>query len=388
MKTRLPLPLLALVVTLASAPLAAQDAQQRPASNTSGSERTVQIIWEPGAPPPDVNSLLRRLLTTEAEQVGQGVLNVQPDVARKAVHPASTIKVADHSCTVHFSVVLDLPQTHARPAAREFADELVERLANLLRDDRTQAALRRLDEAKEETAKLEQELEALRKQRRGIQAQLGNGSGRADASPEAVQAAVTKLEDERQRLELELAGMEARLEAVQDQIEKATVRGQKEAAADPVVPELENAVAARQKLVDLTRKRVDAGAATPQDLSAVEAELSEARVQLLDRRAAGSARGGEAVAPLTRELQNLGIDIRDRKARLAYVDKRLRPLRDVSPLLDELQGIQGRYQSATRAWEEAQTRLRDARSRAEMGAVDRVIVTDAGDAQAPAERVQ
>ena len=182
--------------------------------------------------------------------------------------------------------------------------------------------------------------------------------------------------------------MEARLEAVQDQIEKATVRGQKEAAADPVVPELENAVAARQKLVDLTRKRVDAGAATPQDLSAVEAELSEARVQLLDRRAAGSARGGEAVAPLTRELQNLGIDIRDRKARLAYVDKRLRPLRDVSPLLDELQGIQGRYQSATRAWEEAQTRLRDARSRAEMGAVDRVIVTDAGDAQAPAERVQ
>ena len=57
-------------------------------------------------------------------------------------------------------------------------------------------------------------------------------------------------------------------------------------------------------------------------------------------------------------------------------------------LLDELQGIQGRYQSATRAWEEAQTRLRDARSRAEMGAVDRVIVTDAGDAQAPVEGVR
>src|SRR3954468_24835570 len=314
MKSRLSVISLVLLLSLVGVPLLAQDAQS-PASNTSGSECTIQIIWEPGAAPPDVNTVLKRLVTTEAGQIGQGILNVQPDVARKMVYPSSKIKIEDHSCTVHFSVVLDLPRTHARPAAREFADALVERLANVLRDDLSEAAMHRLFEAQEEGKRLEQELEALRKQRRDIQAQLGSNSGRADASPEAVQAAVTKLEDERQRLELELAGMEARLEAVQDQIEKATVSGQKEAAADPVIPELEKAVAARQKLVDLTRKRVDAGAATPQEFSAAEAELSEARVQLLDRKAAGSARGGEAIAPLTRELQNLGIDIRDRKAR-------------------------------------------------------------------------
>src|SRR4051794_24218079 len=120
MKSRLSVISLVLLLSLVGVPLLAQDAQS-PASNTSGSERTIQIIWEPGVAPPDVNSLLRRLLTTEAEQVGRRVLNVKPDVARTAVHPRSTIKVADHSCTVHFSVVLDLPGTHARPAAREFA---------------------------------------------------------------------------------------------------------------------------------------------------------------------------------------------------------------------------------------------------------------------------
>src|SRR5207237_1955116 len=114
---RLLTPSLAFLVILTSLPVAAQEAQ-RPESNTTGAERTINVIWEPGAAPPDISTVLRRLVATEAGEVGQRILNVQPDMARRTVHLAPKVAVADHSCTLIFSVILDTPRTHARPAAK------------------------------------------------------------------------------------------------------------------------------------------------------------------------------------------------------------------------------------------------------------------------------
>ena len=174
--------------------------------------------------------------------------------------------------------------------------------------------------------------------------------------------------------------MEARLEAVQEQFKASTQRAKEQATADPVIAELEKAVAVREKLVDILRKQYESGLTQQTDVSKAEGDLVDARVQLLDRRGAASSRGGDTLAPLTREMQSLAIDIRDRKARLAQVERRLKPLREVGQDFQQLEWQQEETAILRRAWEEAQIRLREAQRQSDAAPVDRVIVTGATDA--------
>ena len=155
-----------------------------------------------------------------------------------------------------------------------------------------------------------------------------------------------------------------------------------------MIPELEKAVAAREQLVQLARKRFEAGILQPHEMSAAEAELAEARVQLLDRRGAASARGGDTLVPLTRELQNLGIDIRDRKARLAHVAKKLQPLRDVAQGFDDLEWMQEEARMLRRSTEAAQGRVLEAEHQLQSAPEDRVVVTTARDYGAATQEAQ
>jgi DNA repair exonuclease SbcCD ATPase subunit len=355
--------------------VAAPPDPEQPPSNTVTAERTVQILWDSGAAPPDIDAALAQLFgpSGAGEIVGR-LLKKAP--GRRVVVKSPKVEVRDHSCTVGFAVTLaslkDGPMV-----AREIADELVSRLSAILRDGRQKEVLVRMERVKAETQELASAVEQVRALMRKKQDELRAETGRVDVSVASLQPAVSKLEDERQRLELELAGMEARLEAVQEQFKAATVKAKDEAAADPVIAEIEKAVVAREKLLDLVRKRVDTGMAPPQELARAEAELSDSRIQLLDRRSAAASRGGDALAPLTREMQNLAIDIRDRKARLAQVDKQRKPLVNVGQEFQALEALQDQTATLRRACEDAQTRLREAQRQADATPVDRVIVTNA-----------
>ena len=179
--------------------------------------------------------------------------------------------------------------------------------------------------------------------------------------------------------------MEARHEAVQEQIQEVTKRARAEGADDPVLDELEKAVAARQKAVDLQRKLYESGQASAGNVSDAEALLIEARVQMLDRRGMASARGADLLAPLTREMQTLAIDIRDRKARLRHVEQRIKPLQAAAKELMELKWMEDEESMLRRRWEEASIRVRDALRVTDASPVDRVIVTSAIDNAPPAE---
>jgi chromosome segregation ATPase len=367
------------------APAAPSQNAPRPPSDTKMAERSIQIVWEPGGPPPNLNSVLDRLLAPDqVRAVAEKVLGAKPAGGDNYAWKVPVLELRDHSCSLAIGASVAVAKGD-KPVARELADALVERLAALLRDDRAIVASERLNRVKEEVREAESELEALRRRVREKAAQLGELADRADLSPSTLDGGVAKLEDERQRIELELAGMEARLEAVQEQFEKATVTAAKQADADPVIPELEKAVAARQKLADLTRKLADTGNADGREVPKAEAELVEAKVQLLDRKSAAASRGGDAVAPLTREMQNLAIDIRDRKARLAHVQKRLRPMRDAVRQFSELQWMEEELKAVQRMWEEANARHREAARAVESVPVDRVIVVNATEVPVKAE---
>lgn len=377
--TRLRFPAL-LVILLA--PAAAAVAQEAPAaSNTVESVRTVQILWDAEAPPPDIGGVLARLFGKEiAADLGKRILGVEGPAAARVAAQYGRLELTDRSCTFSFRAG-PVP----RPASKEYADALVERLASLLAEDRQKQASMRLDRARQEMQELEAHLDDTRLRAREKQAKLLQVAGRSDLSPATLIASIGKLEDDRERFELELAGMQARLEAVQEQIAEATAAAKKQAAEDPVIAELEKAVAARQNLLELARKRFEAGLLQPHEMAAAEAELAEARVQLLDRRGLASARGGGDVAPLTRELQTLAIDIRDRKARLAHVAKRIEPLRGVADEFQELEWLQDEATQTRRAVEQAGRELREAQSALQAAPVDRVIVTVARDRMAGEE---
>ena len=126
------------------------------------------------------------------------------------------VELTDRSCTFNFRT-----ETGARGASKAFADTLVDRLTTLLAEQRQKHASLRVARARDEMREFVFELEATRRRNRDQQAELLDAAGRADLSAETLLANIGKLEDERQRLELDLAGMEARLEAVHEQFARA-----------------------------------------------------------------------------------------------------------------------------------------------------------------------
>lgn len=349
-------------------------------SNTIRSHRTLHILWEHDAPAPEVTRVIARLQTPEvAGKLAQQVLGVPPEVGAAMVEWDRQLAVGSGECKTVFHVDLGAPQPGARHAAREFADALVEQLSGELAESRSRHAQARLQRA---TRVAEQAVAALRDAENAVQdrqAKLRDGSGRADVSPEAFTAALGKLEDERQRLELELAGMQARMEAVEEELKKAMARADDKAQADPVLPELERSVALREEMLTRLRKLYESGSAPSTQVAAAEAALVDARVQLLERRSAGAAKGSEALSPLNRELQNLAIDVRDRQARLDYVKKRLDPLRKGAETIATLAQSIDRRDVLRSECREAQARVRQLQRQADEPPVDRVIVTSASD---------
>ena len=371
-----------LAARIAAAQTPPAPAPAPPPSNTVQSERTVQIIWDDATATPDISGVLGRLFGDEvAGGLAKSILGVDDTASgKKTAARYGRLELTGGSCKFSFRTVAG-----ARPASKEYADALVERLSALLAEDRQKQTSLHVARAQDEMRDFQFELDAVRRRAKEMQAKLLNLSGRADLSAASLLPSIGKLEDEKQRLELELAGMGARLEAVQEQIAEATAAAKEQAADDPVIAELEKAVAARQNLLELARKRFEAGLVQPHEMAAAEAELAEARVQLLDRRGLASARGGDAVAPLTRELQTLAIDVRDRKARLKHVAKRLEPLRGLSDEFQELEWLQEEATQLRRSAEQAAGRLREAQRAVQTPPVDRVIVTTAADQAAAGE---
>ena len=120
--------------------------------------------------------------------------------------------------------------------------------------------------------------------------------------------------------------MTARLEEVQARHDKAKQLGQARSQDDPIVGELERR-SPRKNVLDLTRKRFEAGADVPEGRRRRRGGLH--RCQGATARAAArrsrDRRRRLVLTALNDQLQALAIDTRDRQARLKYVNERLKP---------------------------------------------------------------
>lgn len=147
----------------------------------------------------------------------------------------------------------------------------------------------------------------------------------------ATQADVRELADRRrelsrevQNLEMEIASMAARREAIERQIAVTRKEADEKLAQDTVTQELKRLVQINEEHLSLLRKRVDAGRLPESELAQAQENLARARIELARRREELTrVAGGDRLEDLNGELSQTAIEATEQRARLDIVHRQL-----------------------------------------------------------------
>ena len=118
-----------------------------------------------------------------------------------------------------------------------------------------------------------------------------------------------------QALELELAGLDARRRAIQQQIARAEDEVNRTLAEDNVMRELQKLIEMATTHVENLRRMRDSGRASNAELSQATESLTRARIDLARRREElGKSAGGLQLEKLNADLTQIAIDMAERQA--------------------------------------------------------------------------
>lgn len=163
----------------------------------------------------------------------------------------------------------------------------------------------------------------------GTTATLGQSQGAAGQSQveaDAVNLAGQRSELARrvQALELDLAGLDARQKAVQEQIVATQAAASKRLAGDAVARELQRLLATSQETLAQLKKAAEAGRASMVDVSRGEEGVAKAMIDLARRQEELTRQaGGGQLEEFTKELSRIAIDRAEKEAQLQIVRKQL-----------------------------------------------------------------
>jgi hypothetical protein len=179
-----------------------------------------------------------------------------------------------------------------------------------------------------------------------------------DPSPDAVRGVASRLDQEKQRITLELAGQTARQKALEERVAKLSDAATARVVKDPIAEELEKIVKLRDDEAANSQAMYKAGTLTQAELRAAQARAAEAKARLLERRETVSkAAGTELLTDLNKELVTLTITIAENEARLRYLDERLTGLSKALELVDDLEQLQSAAARARRQLDDAETTM-------------------------------
>jgi transposase len=327
-------PLIASLVILLAASFALAQATTQGVSGTRYAVRSIHI--DPGNYGFSSNEI-DSFASNRAGELAPQILHVPGDQIHYSV---VWTHMGDDSSTVELTV--KLPDPHAPSAAKEFADrwaadtaDFVKTYAQRSRDQALAPLARARDEANQRLADAQNRVDQLRKQIRDV-------AHRADVSVKNINEAVTRLEEERQKLELDQMGKTARRLALEKEIAEQTDRVEHKSENDPIAEELSKVVDGRKAQVERLEKLAASKDASQSEVEEALGRFAEARAKLLERkRDAAIEAGGEAIAGLNRELLTLSIDLRELEARLQYVKQHLPGLLEAMDHVDDLDRAQG-----------------------------------------------
>ncbi|MDB5175129.1 MAG: hypothetical protein JWN51_3902 [Phycisphaerales bacterium] len=243
------------------------------------------------------------------------------------------------------------PEAEAREAAEKREESRMkavqERVQERLRRERAVAIARNeSDQAYEQLLK--------------VQSELRTQTGRADVSPEGLQKAASRLDEEMESLMLDEVGSKARVDALAKTIAEQTNRAKDIAKQDDAAAQLMAVVDVREKQLARVQQLYKSGAAPLAEVQQAEASLAEAKATAAERRRAlVAASAGDGVAVWNHELLNLSIAEKERQARMAYIAERLKRLSESMPKLEQLQNLREAVKAARIAVLRAQERLEE-----------------------------
>lgn len=187
--------------------------------------------------------------------------------------------------------------------------------------------------AEEEATRARRRMEELYQQRR----QNEHEAGGEILTRESVMERSRGLHTEMQKLEMELAGMQARREALQQRIAEATARVQATVSDEhPMMQAHKAKLAALRDQLKHLEARSEAGTAPTSEVMTGKANLAMAEAELqhqLDQVKAQA--GGEQIGVLNDQLAGLSVETTEREARLRFLKAELNEAREALARADE-----------------------------------------------------
>lgn len=207
-----------------------------------------------------------------------------------------------------------------------------------------------------------QELDQRHDELMKIQSELHAATGRADVSPEGLQKAASRLDDELESLMLDEVGSRARADALARTIAEQTNRVKAVATDDDAIKELMAVVQVRDVQLQRAQALHKQGAAPATEVDQAQAALAEAKATMSERRRAlAGGPTGDGLTAWNRELLNLTIAEKERQARISYIQTRLKALSEAMPKVEQLQNIREAMRAAMSAAERARMELEQLR---------------------------
>ena len=269
-----------------------------------------------------------------------------------------------------------LPQS-APPVAAEIADDLVEFTRGYIAREYAEARKSSLERAQREFDIGQAKTDDANRQLKQIRNQLRDLSGRSDVSPKTLISALSSMDDELQRLQIERLSKDARRRALEEQIAELTERVQKRIESDPIATELKKVVDAREESVSTLKKMYESGTSSRAELTQAVAQAAEAKAKLLQQqRDASAAAGGTSLEAFNRELMTLSIDAKELDTKTKYLEDRLPRLRQAVELLDEYTRIDQRAKEVNGSLDVVSRNLEGAQAMNQVNNPPKVLVKE------------
>ena len=202
---------------------------------------------------------------------------------------------------------------------------------------------------KEAQTQSEQQLIILKKQAR----KLRDEAGVSDLSRDKILDRARDLEEDRQNLEIEQVGLQARKEAIQKELAQRAGMNADRAANDNIRQEL-------REILKLREEKAASGLTADKKIEARE-ELVHARIELARREEALAGAGGEMLAAMSSQLSELAIQSAQIEAQLKYVGRQRDRHRSLLDLADkyDLDTMKLNMELAERSYRRMSERLQD-----------------------------
>ena len=189
-------------------------------------------------------------------------------------------------------------------------------------------------------------------------ARLREETGLSNVEATDLRRLISSLQDQREAIQIEEAAAMGRRQGIEEAIKSFSEQVKKRASSDEVTAELGKVVTVREAQFQRLRELEANKAISQSTMQDGEMALATARAEYAAARQRAAASAGDAIDAWNRELLNLAIAGQERRAKLQYIEARLKAFQPALLDIDKLEQAQHERQRLDAELANARTVLR------------------------------